>query len=187
MSKILFLDIETTGFSREWDEIIEIAAILIDEETGKDVDSFHEYIKPHKNITAKITELTRITNAQVMGCRSESMVLMDFSEWVTISHAKSIISHNGKTFDLQFIREKCNKYDITWNEPLNIVDTLVVARALKKCGKINVENCQQKTLAEYFGIEYNAHSAIDDVRALIQIHKKMTKLTQPTSRADLGF
>ena len=183
----LFLDIETTGFSRQWDNIIELAAILYDDETNKVVDTFHEYIRPQRSIPQKITELTGITNAQVRNCRTEKEVLMDFSEWVTISHAKSIISHNGKTFDLQFIREKCNKYDITWNEPLNIVDTLVVARALKKCGKINVENCQQKTLAEYFGIEYNAHSAIDDVRALIQIHKKMTKLTQPTSRADLGF
>jgi DNA polymerase III alpha subunit (gram-positive type) len=38
MSKLLFLDIETTGFSRQWNEIIEIAAIVVDSETGRDFD-----------------------------------------------------------------------------------------------------------------------------------------------------
>jgi len=33
LSKLLFADLETTGFSREWDAIIEIAAILVDDET----------------------------------------------------------------------------------------------------------------------------------------------------------
>ena len=110
----LFLDIETTGFSRQWDNIIELAAILYDDETNKVVDTFHEYIRPQRSIPQKITELTGITNAQVRNCRTEKEVLMDFSEWATISRAKSIISHNGKTFDLQFIREKCNKYDINF-------------------------------------------------------------------------
>lgn len=183
----LFLDIETTGFSRQWDNIIEIAAVLYNDETNTIVDTFHEYIKPSRSIPAKISELTGITNTIVKYCRSEKEVLMDFSEWVTINRPFSIIAHNGKTFDLQFIREKCNKYNITWNEPLDIVDTLVMARALKKSGKLNVENCQQVTLADYFEIEYKAHSAEDDVKALIKIYNKMQKLNQPVNRASLGF
>lgn len=182
MNKILFLDIETTGFSRDWDEIIEIAAILIDGDTGKDIDSFHEYIKPHKNITAKITELTRITNAQVANCRSESAVLMDFSEWVTLSQPSAVIGHNCKSFDLNFINARCAKMGISWNQPETIIDTLALARQMNKAGLIKTENNKQPTLAAYYGIQYEAHSAIEDVKALIKIYNKMT-----STEEDVGF
>ena len=182
MSKILFLDIETTGFSREWDEIIEIAAILVDGETGKDIDSFHEYIKPHRNITAKITELTRITNAQVANCRSESAVLMDFSEWVTLSKPNIIIGHNCKAFDLNFIKARCDKMSITWKQPDSIIDTLALARQMNKTGVINTTDNKQTTLASYYGIHYDAHSAIEDVKALIKIYNKMAEADD-----DVGF
>lgn len=182
MSKILFLDIETTGFSRDWDEIIEVAAILVDSDTGKDIDSFHEYIKPHRNITPKITELTRITNAKVANCRNESSVLMDFSEWMTLSKPDTVVGHNCKAFDLSFIQARCNKLSISWKIPTNVVDTLTLARQMNKAGLISTENNKQPTLAAYYGIQYEAHSAIEDVKALIKIYNKMT-----STEEDVGF
>ena len=184
MSRTLYIDIETTGFSREWDEIIEIAAILIDDTTGKDVDSFHEYIKPKRNITAKISELTRITNATVANCRGEKQVLMDFSEWVALSKPNTIIGHNCKTFDLNFINARCTKYGVCWCPNAVVVDTLALARQLNKQGLISTENNRQETLAHYFGISYAAHSAIEDVKALIKIYRKMTTLQD---EEDVGF
>ena len=182
MSKILFLDIETTGFSREWDEIIEIAGILVDSDTGRDIDSFHEYIKPNKNITSKITELTRITNAQVANCRSESSVLMDFSEWVALSKPDAVIGHNCKAFDLNFIKARCERMRIGWTPPSTVIDTLALARQMNKAGLISTPDNKQTTLANYYGVEYNAHSAIEDVKALIRIYKKMTEAEE-----DVGF
>lgn len=188
MSKTLFLDIETTGFSRQWDFILELAGIIYNDQTKEIVDMFHEYIKPGKNIPYKITELTGITNAQVAKCRNEKDVLMDFSEWVAVNHPNKIAGHNCKSFDLSFIREKDAKYHTGWNEEgIEIIDTLALARQLNKAGKISTENCQQPTLAAYFGIEYEAHSAIEDVRALIKIYEAMQKLNKPVTRADLGF
>jgi len=35
MSRIIFYDLETTGFSRTWDFIIEVAAVLYDTEEKK--------------------------------------------------------------------------------------------------------------------------------------------------------
>lgn len=80
MSKYLFMDIETTGFSREWDYIIEVAAILYDTEEKKILSEFHEYIKPGKRIPAKITEITGITDFMVSNARSEIDVLTDYIE-----------------------------------------------------------------------------------------------------------
>lgn len=188
MSKTLFLDIETTGFSRQWEYILELAAEVWDETTKQVVDSFHEYIKPGKSIPLKITELTGITNEQVRNCRSEFDVLADFCEFVAMSGITKIVGHNCKAFDLSFIREKCAKYKLGWNEDgVEIIDTLAMARNLNKSGKISTKNCQQPTLAAYFHIDYEAHSAINDVEALIKIYQKMLALNKPATRADLGF
>ena len=182
--RILFLDIETTGFSRDWDEIIEIAAILWDDKKQTDVDSFHEYIKPQRTITSKITELTRITPAKVANCRNETYVLMDFSEWVTLVKPDIIIGHNCKAFDLNFIAARCAKRNIRWNiDGIQIIDTLALARQMNKAGTIKTENNKQPTIAAYFGIEYEAHSAIEDTKALIKIYDKMVNQKQE----DVGF
>ena len=183
MNKVLFLDIETTGFSRQWNEIIEIAAIVIDMDSGKDIDSFHEYIKPRNKISSQVSELTGITNAKVAKCRSEANVLMDFSEWVYFTKPTTIIGHNCKSFDLSFINARCQNFGISWDtNNIKIVDTLALAREMNKQGRIKIDNCKQPTIAAYFGIEYEAHSAIEDVKALIKIYNKMCHLEE-----DVGF
>jgi DNA polymerase III epsilon subunit-like protein len=70
---------------------------------------------------------------------------------------------------------------------MEIIDTLKLARSLKKTGKLHSEDCKQTTLAQYFGINYEAHSAIEDTKALIKVYSKMQELSKPASRADLGF
>lgn len=80
MAKILFVDLETTGFSRDWDFIIEVAAILYDEETRQELKVFHEYIRPGKRIPQNIVEITRISNEKVEKCRNEKVVMEDFFE-----------------------------------------------------------------------------------------------------------
>ena len=53
MAKIVFMDLETTGFSREWDYIIEVAAILYDEETQKTLGQFPCILDQVKDFTTK--------------------------------------------------------------------------------------------------------------------------------------
>ena len=108
---------------------------------------------------------------------------MDFSEWVTISHADVVIGHNCKAFDLNFIKARCDKFGIKWSAPASIVDTLALARQMNKAGLIHTENNQQQTLAAYFGIVYEAHSAIEDTKALIKIYNKMSTI----ENNDVGF
>ena len=185
--KQLFLDIETTGFSREWNEIIELAAVLYDDQKKEMIDSFHMYARPVKGIPSNITELTGITNEQVANCGPEWDMLLDFCEWYDNHTAEQIIGHNCKTFDLQFIKAKCDKYKLNWKgENIEVIDTLSYARQLKKKGLLNTENLKQPTIGAYFGIHYEAHSALADVRALISIYNKMRECETP-NRANLGF
>lgn len=173
---VIFVDIETTGFSREWDNIIEIAAVLYDTEERKEVDVFNEYIKPYKSIPAKITEITGIDDYTVRNARNEISVLRDYLEWVFLSGATVIIGHNYITFDGGFISTKAEKYRLPMYA-LKVIDTLQVARKLK----LPVPNNQQVTLAAFYGVTYKAHRAIEDVRALIQIFFKM--IEQPEIKA----
>ncbi len=167
---------------------MEIAAIVYDTDTNEEIDSFHEYIKPNKRIPAAVVELTGITDAKVANCRTEVQVLMDFAEWFTLCGAAKVVGHNCKAFDLSFLAARCEKYKIHFaTNEMEIVDTLTLARQLNKEGKIDTENCKQPTLAEFFGIEYEAHSAIEDVRALIKIYAKMMRFYQKPTRASLGF
>lgn len=185
--KQLFLDIETTGFSREWNEIIELAAVLYDSEKDEMIDSFHMYARPTRGIPANITELTGITNEQVSNCKPEWEMLLDFCNWYDDHSAEVIIGHNCKAFDLQFIKAKCDKYKLLWRgEKSPIIDTLTYARQLKKKGLLNTENMKQTTLGSHFGINYEAHSALSDVRALILIYNKMLACETP-DRKNLGF
>ena len=111
MGHTMFLDIETTGFSREWCSVLEIAAEIVDD-SGKVVDQFHRYIKPYGGVPAKITQLTGITNAMVAAEANEISVLTDFLDFVYGNGVDRIIGHNCKAFDLPFIAARlarCNK------------------------------------------------------------------------------
>lgn len=187
MSKIVFVDLETTGFSRQWDYIIEVAAVLYDEENQKMIGQFHEYIKPGKRIPPGVTEVTGITNAQVRNCRNEEEVLMDYFEWLSIERPKKVVGHNYKSFDGSFLRTKAEKYRLPFKE-VEIIDTLQLARQLSKQGKLQVENHKQPTIAKFLGIEYQAHSAIEDVKAMIKIYEKLgLNQTKKQKRESLGF
>ena len=187
MSKYLFMDLETTGFSREWDYIIEVAAVLYDTEEEKIIGKFHEYIKPGKKIPTKITEITGIDDFKVRDARSELDVLTDFIEWVFSCGADKIVGHNIKTFDNNFMLRRAEKYGIPMYD-IELIDTLKIARDLTKKGTLNVPNHKQPTLAAFYNIEYQAHSAIEDVMALIQIYKKLTSDQQvKEQRKVLGF
>ena len=62
-SNYVLFDIETTGLDPEYDEIIEIGAIKVD--NNKVMDEFHSLIKPDNEIDEFITNLTGITNEMV--------------------------------------------------------------------------------------------------------------------------
>lgn len=186
---ILFYDLETTGFDRKWCSIIEVAAILYNIDEHKILDTFHEYIRPIKPIPAQITELTGITNEMVANCRTEPEVIKSFFAFAMGTNWDAICGHNCKAFDNQFMKTKGEVYNLPWEEMIagkQIIDTYQLAKQYKKDGKIvGTSNLRQPTLAEYYGIDYEAHSAIEDVSALIKIYEAMT--SEKVSRESLGF
>lgn len=189
--RILFFDFETTGFSERWNEIIEIAGIVYDMEESAIIDTFHEYIKPQNRIPREIMELTGITNEAVESCRSEKEVLDDFVVFIMGQQIDAVCGHNCKSFDLRFLRAKSEKYGFPYEEMIenkDIIDTYRIAQQYRRDGRLpkDIPSLRQPQLAEFYGIDYQAHSALEDVKALIEIYKKMTKKPINT-REELGF
>ena len=174
--KLLFFDLETTGFSREHNDIIELAGILVDSETKEKIDEFHEYIKPRQPISRVITDLTGITNSMVQNKLNTWDVLPMFYVWCKEVGVDVFVGHNIDAFDMGFMRAKAQIYNVTNFREYPTIDTLKIAKKLNKEGKIHTTDNKQPTLGEYFGIEYDAHSAINDVVALKDIYFKMLEL-----------
>ena len=191
--KLMFLDIETTGFDRRWDHLIELAAVIYDTYTKQETEEFHEYVNPGKTIPPKIVELTGITNRQVSGARTEREVLRDFIEFVAIHKPEAIVAHNGQQFDMPFIKSKTDFYFLPMKD-IPIIDTLKLARSLKpEVTDLTPQgrpSYKQTALAKFYGIKYQAHSAIFDVKALIKIYEKMQEVQKESlksKRRKLGF
>lgn len=158
-------DLETTGLSATYNELIEFGAIKVQD--GQIVDSKQFFIKPTKPISDDITKITGITNEMVSGAIDEKQAMTIIREFFDQS---TLVAHNAN-FDMSFIDEKLEKYEL---EPLTlpIIDTLIVARIVNPSAKkFRLENVAIK-----YGVEYDslvAHRADYDADVLAKVWLKM--------------
>ena len=149
------LDIETTGFDFENDEIIEIGAIRYLE--GKSQDKFSVFIKPLKPVPQFIKQLTNITDEQLNSGVTLKNALTSLLEFLKND---LLVCHNT-SFDLGFLNKKFKKkgFPKISNQTL---DTLELSRIYLPF----ILNHKLGTVAEYFKIDLtNAHRAIYDAEA----------------------
>lgn len=180
INEYVVFDLETSGFSRKDDRIIEIGAVYV--KNGVVVDRFSQLCSPgYKNgkkvfISARITEITGIRNQDLLDKPEENVAVNDFSKWLSDLHSNSIvaIAHNGIKFDIPFLKEACKRAGAKFNFSY-IIDTLEVVKSIGYVDKGILPNSKQETLANYFGIEYDAHRAVNDCEALAEIYKHLLK------------
>ncbi len=149
------LDIETTGFDFEKNEIIEIGAMSFVK--GEMKEKFSYFIKPKKKIPTFIKHLTGITDEDLRS----GIALKDGLEKLQIFVGKkNIVCHNAG-FDIGFINEKLKQQNLpTLKNPL--LDTLTLSRIYLPF----ILNHKLGTVAEYLQIELKkAHRAIHDAIA----------------------
>lgn len=158
-------DIETTGISLRTEEITEIGAVKIKD--GEIIDRFSQFVNPGKPIPPEIVKLTGITDDMVSNQPSIFEVLPAFLKF---AGKCPVVAHNAR-FDTGFIKEKCSKAGLSFNNP--IVDTLTLARwllpELKKYKLNNITDYLKITLV-------NHHRAIDDAEACGRIFIKFINM-----------
>ena len=115
------IDIETTGISPHYDDIIELSGLKI--RNNKVVDEFSTLVNPKRNVSEFITNLTGITNNMLYNAPDIKNVLPKLVNFI----ADDIILGHNVRFDIGFIQNKLMKY---FNQELtnDSLDTLFIAR-----------------------------------------------------------
>lgn len=149
----VIFDLETTGISPNYDEVIEISALKV--KGGEVVNEFNTLVNPGRKIPFGATKVNGITNAMVAEAPAFSHVLAEFLDF---AEGLVLVGHNIARFDMKFIWRDAEQYfgEIPQN---NYVDTLQVAR--KHLPKM--DHHRLVDLAEYYGISSEgAHRALND-------------------------
>ncbi|UWD34337.1 PolC-type DNA polymerase III [Mesomycoplasma molare] len=160
-ARYIVFDLETTGFSPIYNEIIEFGCVVI--ENGKVINSHQFFIKPTKPLPRKIIELTKITEKDVENAISQEEGIKKIYDILKNSIA---VAHNSN-FDIGFVNEKINFFGLP---KLNImtIDTLVVSWILSpEAKRFRMEN-----IATRAGINYDptiAHRADYDADVLAKV------------------
>ena len=103
---LVVFDLETTGLTPQFDEIIQIAAVRVCNGEVCKSDTFASYVKPKSPISSFISQYTGITNSDVKKAPGAKEALIGFSEFC---RADTLVAHNGHTFDMKFLRATCDR------------------------------------------------------------------------------
>ncbi len=160
--RAIFWDTETTGIKPEKDRIIEIAAY--DPVRNR---SFEKFVNPGCPIPKEASAIHGITDEMVASADSFAKVGQEFIEFC--DGEVMLVAHNNDAFDIHFLRQECNRYQLTlptWK----YFDTLKWARRYRN----DLPRHSLQFLREVYEIPANnAHRALDDVIVLHQVYKYM--------------
>jgi DNA polymerase-3 subunit alpha (Gram-positive type) len=166
---LIVFDIETTGFSRQNDRIIEIGAVKI--ENQEITDAFNVFVNPKIPLPSEITALTGITESMLADAAGEKEALLDFYEFCGGDDAV-LIAHNA-AFDTSFLKAAAKRNKIYYR--FTVIDTLVMARSIYT----GLKNYKLATVASNIGIHtFDAHRASEDAKVLGKIFLDMLRLMQ---------
>lgn len=162
------VDIETTGLSPEYDEIIEICAVRY--RNKEFAEKYTTLVKPYDCIDSFIEELTGITNDMVATAPRIKNVLPEFLNFI----GNDILVGHNVHFDINFLYDNSVRY-LSKTLSNNFVDTMRIARLLHKEHKHN----RLSDLAERYNLSYEgAHRAEYDcllTNNILQLFEKEFK------------
>ncbi|MBR4237371.1 PolC-type DNA polymerase III [bacterium] len=156
-------DLETTGFSVNYERIIEIGAVKI--KNGIQLGEFSELVNPEKNIPSSVVSITGITNRDVERARTREEVLKDFHKFI---EGTILVAHNAE-FDMSHLIENFDALGIE-HPDYPVIDTLVLAKVLyperKRYGL--------DALSKFLNVNLeNHHRAVNDARSTEEIFLHM--------------
>lgn len=176
-TKLVVFDFETTGFSADKNQIIEIGAVKIDK-TGKEHGRFQTFLALDpkmagaNKVPKKIVELTGITDEMLVGQPTIKQGLLDFLEFIGDD---ILVAHNSD-FDSRFMASMMRRCEIgIWS--FACLDTMTLA----KNANLGTADVKLGTLAKFFELSYDAdahHRADYDADLTGQLLARLLELPE---------
>ena len=165
INSYISFDVETTGLDPDWDDIIEVGAVKIEE--GEEVDRFEALIDPHRKLPTVITDVTGISDEMLAGQPDLEQVIREFVPWMGDSW---LLGHNVN-FDINFVYDAAEDY---LGKPLSndFVDTLRMSRYLfpgKKHHRL------RDLIVDFDIAETQEHRALSDAVQTMQSYEWMKR------------
>ncbi len=163
-TRYVVIDIETTGLHAETDEIIEIAALRV--ENGTPTASFSKCIAAEKPLSKEIQKLTSLTPALL---QAEGVSLQEaIPAFLDFLGKDQIVCHHA-AFDYRFLSRACRQCGLRMAAN-PCADTLILSRKQIR----QVADYQLTTLAKYFGWQnMNPHRALNDCEITSKLYEQL--------------
>lgn len=160
------IDVETTGLSKNYHQITEIAAARVRD--NKIVDTYQTLINPQVRIPSFITKLTGIDNQMVKHAPTINQVLPSFVEFL----GKDIFVAHNATFDFGFL-----EHNLRVHHRHQLLNNKLCTRKLANRLFPELPRKRLQDLCEHLSITNSqAHRAMADVQATTEVFVNMLNL-----------
>ncbi|KAK4802313.1 hypothetical protein SAY86_000516 [Trapa natans] len=174
----IVFDLETTGFSRDTERIIEIAFRDL---SGGENSTFQTLVNPQRYIMNHFVHGIRtdmVNRPDIPRMQDLIPILLKYVE----SRQKPggivlLIAHNARTFDVPFLVSEFNRCNFEIPPHWRFMDTLTLAReVMKSKGAKVAPKISLQALREFYGIELDgsSHRAMSDVNVLSHVFQRLT-------------
>ena len=161
---LLVLDTETTGFAPRRDEVIELAMLRLTPDGGE--ESYDEFIRlsPGRELPARITELTGITEDMLRLGVSKASAARALADMLGKGERTLVCAYNAQ-FDLVFLYYLLDAYGLAGAlRAVKFLDAMTVYRDRRPYPHRLADAVEAYSLSAQ-----NTHRAIDDTRATCEL------------------
>lgn len=143
--RLIAFDVETTGFNRVSDRIVEIGAVLFSD--GKPERTFSSLVNPGIPMPPAAAKVNHITDEMLAAAPSEEEIYPKLIDFLGDAlQGKTLMCAHNASFDFDFL---CNTLSrLGYNANIHYVDTLPIAREYLP----QLPNHKQGTLEAHFGL-----------------------------------
>lgn len=161
---LAIVDIETTGMSSQFNRIIEIAIIRV--ENNKIVDTYTTLVNPQTHVSSFIYNFTGIAEEDL----KQAPVFADIKDRVAeILHGATFVAHNVR-FDYTFIKNELKRQGIPFK-----AKTFCTVRLSRRLYPEHRSHSLESIIARHNFSFKSRHRAYDDAYVLWQFLKKIKK------------
>ena len=154
----IILDIETTGLDLQHSSIIEVGAVLVEDNTVK--DTYSSFVKYMGDLPEIVKRITGITEDQLESAPDVQSVMVELKRFI---QKRPVVSHNGFSFDFPILERDGLKIEEKY-------DSLEFAFFVLPT---NAHGHSVPVLAQQFGLGSVSHRALDDCRMEFEMIRRL--------------